>query len=121
MAEPTADVAAAAAHGAHSDSHDDHGHHPTERHYWIVFAVLAVLTAIEVAWSYLGLEGVSLWLPLLVMMVVKFILVAGEFMHLRFDRKIVNGRVFTWAFAASLILAVAVYFIVFAAFDTVFA
>lgn len=120
MAENVA--SAATTHGDHAGSHGDHGehHHPTERQYWIVFVILAVLTAIEVAWSYLGLEGISLWLPLLAMMVAKFVLVAGEFMHLRFDMKIVNGRLFTWAFAGSLLLAVAVYFIVFAAFDTVF-
>lgn len=122
MAEQIAEVAAADAHRAQDASHgDDHGHHPTERHYWVIFAILAVLTAIEVAWSYLGFEGIQLWLPLLVMMVVKFVLVAGEFMHLRFDTKIINGRLFTWAFVGSLILAVAVFFIVFAAFDQVFA
>lgn len=98
-------------------AHDDHGAHPTERQYWIVFVVLAVLTAIEVAWSYLGLSGLSLVVPLIVMMVVKFFLVAGAFMHLYFDLKILNGRLFTWAFAAAMILAMAVYAVVFAAFQ----
>ena len=41
------------------EAHDDHEHHPTARTYWITFLLLAVLTAIEVAWSYLGLEGLS--------------------------------------------------------------
>jgi len=35
-------------HGA-DHGHDDHAHHPTERQYWMIFVVLAILTAIEVA------------------------------------------------------------------------
>ncbi len=100
---------------SHADGHDDH--HPTETQYWVVFVILAVLTAIEVAWSYLGLSGPALVLPLIAMMVVKFFLVAGAFMHLYFDMKILNGRLFTWAFAGAMLLAMAVYFIVIAAFQ----
>ncbi len=100
-----------------SHAHDDHDHHPTEKQYWIVFVILAILTAVEVAWSYMGLSGVSLVAPLIAMMVVKFFLVAGAFMHLYFDLKILNGRLFTWAFAAALILAMGVYAVVFAAFE----
>ena len=103
----------------HSESHADHhdDHHPTETQYWIVFVILAVLTAVEVAWSYLGLSGPALVLPLIAMMVVKFLLVAGAFMHLYFDMKIINGRLFTWAFGGAMVLAMAVYFVVFAAFE----
>ena len=103
---------------AHTDAHhDDHDHHPTEGQYWVVFAILVVLTAVEVAWSFIGLEGVALVVPLIIMMVVKFFLVAGAFMHLYFDLKILNGRLFTWAFFGALLLAMAVYAIVFAAFE----
>jgi len=102
---------------SHQTHHDDHAHHPTERQYWIVFVILAALTAIEVAWSYMGFEGVALVLPLVVMMGVKFLLVAGAFMHLYFDMKIINGKMFTWVFGFSLLVAVAVYFVVFAAWD----
>ena len=98
------------------DHHDDHAH-PTETQYWVVFVALVILTAVEVAWSFLGLEGLTLVLPLLVMMVAKFLLVAGVFMHLYFDMKIINGKLFTWAFAGALVLAMAVYFVVFAAFQ----
>ncbi|MEM9563664.1 MAG: cytochrome C oxidase subunit IV family protein [Actinomycetota bacterium] len=97
------------------DHHDEH--HPTETQYWVIFAILAVLTAVEVAWSYIGLSGLALVLPLIAMMVAKFFLVAGAFMHLYFDLKIINGRLFTWAFAGAMVLAMAVYFVVFAAFD----
>ena len=103
-------------HGA-DHGHDDHAHHPTERQYWMIFVVLAILTAIEVAWSYLGLSGFALVGPLIAMMVVKFFLVAGAFMHLYFDLKILNGRLFTWAFGGAMLLAMAVYAIVLAAFE----
>ena len=104
----------ATSHTVHTD-HDDH--HPTERQYWVVFAALFVLTAVEVAWSFMGFEGPVLVVPLLVMMVIKFFLVAGAFMHLYFDMKILNGRLFTWAFFGALLLAMLVYFVVFAAFE----
>ena len=100
---------------AHTEG--EHDHHPTEMQYWVVFAALFVLTALEVAWSYLGLEGPALVVPLLAMMTVKFLLVAGAFMHLYFDMKILNGRLFTWAFFGALLLAMLVYFVVFAAFE----
>ena len=71
--------------------------------------MLAILTAVEVAWSYMGLSGLSLVVPLIIMMVVKFFLVTGAFMHLYFDMKILNGRLFTWAFFGALLLAMAVF------------
>lgn len=91
------------------DDHADHGDHPTEKLYWVVFAILAVLTAVEVLWSYLGLSGPVLVLPLVAMMVVKFIIVAGFFMHLKFDLSIRNGSVFSYMFAFGLVLAILVY------------
>ncbi len=54
--------------------------------------------------------------PLLVLMLLKFALVAGAFMHLYFDMKILHGRLFTMAFGGAIGLAVAVYMAVFAAF-----
>ncbi len=96
--------------------HDEHDTHPTERSYWAVFVALAALTSLEIAWSYLGLEGPALVIPLVIMMIIKFFLVAGAFMHLYFDIKVLNGRLFTWAFAGALLLAIGVYVVVFAAF-----
>jgi len=103
--------------------HDDHGHdehvdHATEKSYWVIFAVLGVLTAIEVAWHYLGLSGAALVWPLIAMMLAKFVLVAGWFMHLKFDLSIRNGSTFTYTFGFGLVLALIVYAIVFATFMT---
>lgn len=105
-----------AAHDAH-DVHDDH--HPTEKQYWVVFVILGALTALEIYWAEAFREpggGILVW-PLIIMMVIKFLLVAGAFMHLWFDMKILNGKLFTWAFMGALVLAMAVFAIVFAAFE----
>jgi len=107
----------------HSDDSRDHdGHaHPTEKQYWVVFVVLVVLTAVEIAWSYMGFEGPALVVPLLGMMVVKFLVVAGAFMHLYFDMKILHGKFFATVFGGALLAAMFLYFIVFLASDQVFA
>ena len=89
--------------------HDDHGDHPTEKAYWVVFAILAAFTAVEIAWSYTGLDGVALVLPLVLMMIVKFVLVAGIFMHLKYDLSIRNGNMFTFVFAFGIVIAISVY------------
>ena len=100
----------------HPAGHDAHGAHPTEKQYWVVFVILVAFTALEVAWSFMGFEGLALVVPLLVMMTCKFFLVAGAFMHLYFDLKLLNGRLFTWAFFGAIVLAMAVYAAVMAAF-----
>ena len=97
-------------------AHDDHAH-PTETQYWLVFLLLAVITAFEVLWSYLGFSGLALVVPLVLMMLVKFVIVAGVFMHLWFDMKMINGKIFTMAFAAGIVIALAVYTTVVATFE----
>lgn len=94
-----------------------HDEHVAESQYWIVFVGLAVLTAIEIAWSYIGLSGIALVLPLIIMMMIKFAIVAGVFMHLYFDLKFVNGKYFGIMFGFGIVLAVAVFMAVFASFD----
>jgi cytochrome c oxidase subunit 4 len=78
--------------------------HPSEKQYVKVAIILAVLTAIEVAIFYIsGLKGVLR--PLLgVLMLAKFMYVAGYFMHLKFDSKIFRGL-----FVVGIILALAVF------------
>jgi cytochrome c oxidase subunit IV len=98
-------------------ANDDHHDGPTEKQYWIVFAILAAFTAVEVAWTYIGVSGIALVLPLVLMMITKFLLVTGVFMHLYFDFKIVNGKYFAMTFGGALFLALLVYMIVFASFE----
>lgn len=92
---------------------DDHGtHHPTDFDYVKVAIGLAILTALEVVLSYIdALKGAWLLTPLLIVMVIKFIIVASQFMHLRFDSKTLSR-----IFYASLILAVGVYIATLATF-----
>jgi cytochrome c oxidase subunit 4 len=86
--------------------------HPDPIQYVIVAVVLSVITGIEIATSYLDGDiptGLIVTL-LLVMMVVKFVLVASWFMHLRTDR-----HVFRRFFILGTTAAVVLYAIVLAA------
>ncbi len=110
MSETTIDsVSGTAAHDSHVQ--------PTETQYWLVFLLLAVITAFEVLWSYLGFSGPVLVIPLVLMMLVKFVIVAGVFMHLWFDMKMLNGKIFTMAFVAGIVIALAVYTVVVATYE----
>ena len=64
------------------DEHESHD--VTDRQYIIIALLLAVLTAAEVAVSYMDL-GAWLVPALLVMMSIKFFTIVGYFMHLKFD------------------------------------
>jgi cytochrome c oxidase subunit IV len=88
------------AHHGEDPAHD----HPTDGHYIRIAIILAVLTAIEVALSYVGLEGLGLLVPLFVVMIIKFVLVVLHFMHLKFDSKVLSR-----VFYAGLLMAIFVY------------
>ena len=80
-------------------SHAEDGGHASPKFYWMIGIILAVLTAFEIAAFYVKPPfeiGI-----LLILSAVKFILVTGFFMHLKFDHK-----VFTVVFVAGLVLAV---------------
>jgi cytochrome c oxidase subunit 4 len=65
-----------------------HRPHPTTRQYWEIALVLGVITAAEVAATYIDrLDSVVVPL-LLIMAVAKFWLVVAFFMHLRFEKRI---------------------------------
>ena len=100
------EAAAAGASHAHEETVSGVGRaHPSDRTYVQIALILALITAAEVATFYLEDELGSVLVPvLLVMMVVKFAMVAGWFMHLRFD-----SNMFTRLFVSGVVLAVAVY------------
>lgn len=101
---------------AHADDH----HGPTDKKLWQIAGILAVITAIEVAWSYLpwsdwghGFAIVAAEVGgLLFMMVIKFVIVASYFMHLKWDSKLL-----TRIFYGGLFLAIAVYLAALATFE----
>ena len=98
----------------HADAHtpDEHAHddHPTERKYWVIALILAIITAVEVALSYIDL-GNAVAPLLLAGMVMKFFIVASYFMHLKFD-----SRVTRRLFISGLSLAVFCYLALFMTF-----
>ncbi len=98
-----ADVEHGHGHDAHAE-HEEHGHKPTS-YYVKVALFLGVLTALETA-TYWVVEELGAFLvpSLLIMMAIKFVVVASLFMHLKWDNKI-----FSWMFYSGLILAVLVY------------
>lgn len=85
----------------HADGHDDHA---SDTLYIQIALGLAVLTGMEVAWPYIVDDGPILMWPLLIVMAIKFVIIAAFFMHLKFDSKIL-----TRVFYSGLFLAVGVY------------
>ena len=61
-------------------------HHPSQRQYWIVGGVLAVITGVEVAITYIDALDRFVAPALIALGVVKFAIVARWFMHLKFDK-----------------------------------
>ena len=83
--------------------------HPDAAEYIKVGLILAAITALEVAVYYVeALEGALLAI-LLVLSLLKFVLVALWFMHLRFDSKL-----FSILFASGVVLVTALFFVVLA-------
>lgn len=92
------------AHPVETAGHED-AHHPTEGQYWKIFWILFAVTALEVVLYYFELPGVNLNNAALGLLAVgKFIVVAGYFMHLKFDSRILRRL-----FITGLVLAVLVY------------
>ena len=84
----------------------EHVDHPSEGQYWKIFFLLFAVTAVEVALYYFELPG-----PVHInnaalggLAILKFVVVVGYFMHLKFDNRILRRL-----FVTGLVLAVLVY------------
>ena len=84
-----------------TDPHGAHETHASVGFYWMIAAILAVITGLEVAIFYIPAIGSMLVPGLLVLSTAKFVMVVMFFMHLKFDSKI-----FTGLFLAGLSLAI---------------
>ena len=87
---------------------EGHRPHPTDAQYILIALILAIVTGIEVGVYYikgLGDAGNPL---LLILAAIKFIIVVSFFMHLRFDNRLLRR-----VFVTGIVLALAVYIIVF--------
>jgi cytochrome c oxidase subunit 4 len=74
--------------------------HPSNFAYVMIAVILAVITSIEVAVYYIHALRPLLLPILLVLSATKFAIVAGYYMHLKFD-----GKLFSYMFGGGLILA----------------
>lgn len=89
-------------------AHLARGGHPGPRQYVVVAVVLAVVTGLEVALFYMDfLPSAVVVAALLVLMVLKFSVVALWFMHLRFD-----SPIYKRLFVTGIVLALSVFMIV---------
>ncbi len=82
--------------------------HPDPWQYVVVAVVLAVITAVEIAVSYMegDIPDGLIVVLLLAMMVMKFFLVASWFMHLRTDQPVFKRLFILGAIAAPLLYIV---------------
>mgnify|MGYP002779058046 FL=1 len=94
-----------------TQTHDEEHSHPGWKTYTIIAAILAIITALEVATYYVDL-GAALVPILMVMSAVKFVIVVGWYMHLKFD-----NRLFTIFFGFGMAVAISVILSFLALFD----
>ena len=80
---------------------------PTTRQYWLIALGLGIITAVEVAVAYIEAFDPILVPVLLVLSAVKFVVVVGWFMHLRFDM-ILYRRFFLFGLIGAPLLFVVV-------------
>jgi cytochrome c oxidase subunit IV len=97
----------------HAVAHRAQSGHASVKTYVNVAVALGILTAIEVATLYVpGIPNTLLVTSLLTMSVVKFFLVVGFFMHLRYDSAIMRAL-----FVGPLIIAIAIILALMALFS----
>ncbi len=96
-------------HEAHAaDAHE----HPSDLQYIKIALILAALTLIEVLTYTFDMKGGALIAVIFPIMIIKFAVVAGYFMHLKFDSKI-----FTVMFVSGIAFALAMYLLVLTIFE----
>ena len=101
---------------ATEEGQEEHADHLTPANYWAIALFLAVVTAIEVAITYLpGFDGTALVVSLLVLGVVKFLTVVAFFMHLKYEPFTMN-----FMFYFGLLGALALFIAVLLAFEALF-
>jgi cytochrome c oxidase subunit 4 len=100
-------------HGTAAATHRGGGGHATVRTYINVAITLAIITAVEVATLYIpGIPNTLLVISLLLMSALKFYLVVGFFMHLKYDHQIMRSL-----FVGPLMIAVAIILALMALFS----
>lgn len=104
---------------ANDHAHDDNHGHPTLNAYVRIAILLAIITAVEVAIYYIpAFEGI-LVPTLIALSAIKFVIVVGYFMHLKFDDKMLTF-IFAAAFVASALVFIALWAVMYFDDPTVF-
>lgn len=85
------------------EEHGEHGH-PSPAKYVGIAMILAFVTAVEVGLYYIDMPDGVLVGSLLALALMKFVMVAAYFMHLKFD-----SRMLRRLFVAGIALAAGVY------------
>ncbi len=92
-------------------------HHPSPKQYVQIAIFLAIITAVEVALFYVN-EAVDMrgWdaPALIILSFLKFVMVIGWFMHLRYEKGMLNKF-----FTAGFVLALGLYAIVLGAMGVI--
>jgi cytochrome c oxidase subunit 4 len=101
----------AASYNDSTDGHVEAGHH-SDLIYVKVFGLLVVLTAVEVALSYVDV-GKAFLPAMIALMLVKFVMVIFYFMHLKFE----TAQIFKRLFYVGLVGAVVSYLAVLTTFQ----
>ena len=111
MSTPTKDQSTGPVVEVPADEGGTHHDHPGEGKYIKIALILAVITAVEVVFSYWeAVEGI-LAPSLIAMSIVKFAIVVLYFMHLKFD-----SRLFRRLFVAGIALAIFCFTVLLATF-----
>jgi cytochrome c oxidase subunit IV len=114
VAVATADTPAAIVETPTDVEVSEYGHHPSPRQYVLIAVVLVVLTAIEIAVSYINTAHTNLIIiALFAMGAAKFFLVAGWYMHMKVDQPF-----FRRIFVVGMVGAAIVYGIVILVFSS---
>ena len=74
--------------------------HPTPKTYWMIALLLAVITAVEIAIPSIAAFDAIKVPSLLLLGGIKFMLVVGFFMHLRFDKPLYRSLFFVGVIGA---------------------
>lgn len=99
-------------HAAISAHHGEDGahQHPSLTAYVRIAIILAIITAVEVSIYYMDFMHTSGMLvpALVVLSIIKFVMVVGYFMHVKFDKPLI-GWMFFLAMMASLAVFIGVW------------
>jgi cytochrome c oxidase subunit IV len=104
----TPELEAAPGHGAVLH-HGAESHHPSPAKYVGIAILLAVITALEVGLYYIHMPDWLMVSFLMVLALLKFVMVAAFFMHLKFDSPMLRRVFITGIVLAAVVYTVALF------------